>query len=145
MSMASPEFQNLAERLVALETAHDNAFDARGDVAVQVIEELRVRLVRLAGQDGFRSLLSRALTLAKAEAPALHRVRVLADGSLEGFGGIEQIQETEPAGQAGRVLVTNLLELLVTFIGESLTLRLVRDAWPDAAIDGADATNEGKP
>ncbi len=137
MSTASPEIQELARRLLAFEAAHDNSSDARVDVAVQVIEELRLRLIRLAGVDGFRSLLSRALTLAKAEVPSLKMVQVGADGSLEGFDRIEGSQEEEAgaATQAGIVLVAHLLELLVTFIGEPLTLRLVRDKWPDASND----------
>jgi hypothetical protein len=98
MSTASPEIQDLARRLLAFEAARDNTFDARVDVAVQVIEELRMRLIRLAGVDGFRSLLSRALTLAKAEVPSLAVVQVRAEGSLEGFEGIE----AEPGGGGGR-------------------------------------------
>ena len=145
MSTASPEIQYLARRLLAFEAAHDNSSAARVDVAVQVIEGLRTHLIRLTGVDGFRSLLSRALTLAKAEAPALNTVRVRADGSLEGFDGIEQSQEAGAAGQPGIVLVAHLLELLVTFIGAPLTLSLVRDRWPDAAVDGAELRTEEKP
>ncbi len=141
MSTASPEIQDLARRLLAFEAAHDNSSDARVDVAVLVIEELRVRLIRLAGVDGFRSLLSRALTLAKAEVPSLNMVHVRADGSLEGFDGIEGSHE---AAAAGIVLVAHLLELLVTFIGAPLTLSLVRDKWPDASMDGADLRTEEK-
>ena len=145
MSTASPEIQDLARRLLAFEAAHDNSSEARVDVAVQVIEELRLRLIRLAGVDGFRSLLSRALTLAKAEVPSLNMVHVRADGSVEGFDGIEQSREAGAAGRAGIVLVAHLLQLLVTFIGEPLTLRLVRDVWPDASMDRADLRIEGKP
>ncbi|MDQ3175102.1 MAG: hypothetical protein M3Q91_15580 [Acidobacteriota bacterium] len=146
MSMASPEIQDLARRLLAFEAAHDNSSDARAGVTVQVIEELRVHLIRFAGVDGFRSLLSRALTLAKAEVPSLNIVQVRADGSLEGFDGIEQsLEEAGAAGQAGIVLVAHLLELLMTFIGAPLTLRLVRDKWPDASMDGADLRTEEKP
>jgi len=145
MSTASPEIQDLARRLLAFEAAHDDSSDARADVAVQVIEELRLRLIRLAGVDGFRSLLSRALTLAKAEVPSLKMVQVRADGSLEGFDEIEQTEEAGAATQAGIVLVAHLLELLVTFIGAPLTLRLVRDKWPDASMDGADLRTEEKP
>jgi hypothetical protein len=145
MRTASPEIQDLARRLLAFEAAHDDSSDARADVAVQVIEELRLRLIRLAGVDGFRSLLSRALTLAKAEVPSLKMVQVRADGSLEGFDGIGGSEATGAATQAGIVLVAHLLELLVTFIGEPLTLRLVRDAWPDAFMDGADLRTEEKP
>ncbi len=135
MSTTSPETQDLARRLLAFEAVHVNSSDARAEVAVQVIEELRMHLIRLTGVDGFRSLLSRALTLAKAEVPSLNMVQVAADGSVEGFDGIEQSQETGAAGQAGIVLVAHLLELLVTFIGAPLTLRLLRDKWPDASLD----------
>jgi hypothetical protein len=66
-------------------------------------------------------------------------VHVGADGSLVGFEAIaqsiEQSQKAEASEQAGIVLITHILELLVTFIGESLTLGLVRDAWPDASTD----------
>lgn len=144
MSTASPEIHDLARRLLAFAAADKNSSDARADVAVQVIEELRTHLIRLTGVDGFRSLLSRALTLAKAEVPSLNMVQVRADGSLEAFDGIEQSQEAGAAGQAGIVLVAHLLELLVTFIGAPLTLRLVRDKWPDASMDGADLRTEEK-
>jgi len=145
MSTTSPEIQDLARRLLAFEAAHDNSSDVRLGIAVQVTEELRMRLIRLAGVDGFRSLLSRALTLAKAEVPSLNMVHVGAEGSLEGFDVIEQSQEAGAAGQAGLVLVAHLLELLVTFIGAPLTLRLVRDKWPDASMNGADLRTEEKP
>ena len=147
MSRASPEIQDLARRLLAFEAARDNnSSGARADVAVQVIGELRLHLIRLAGVEGFRSLLSRALTLAKAEVPSLKMVQVRADGSVEGFEGIEGSREAGAEGvQAGTVLVAHLLELLVTFIGTPLTLRLVRDAWPDASIDGAGLRTEEQP
>ena len=145
MSTASPEIRNLARRLLDFEAAHANSSDARVDVAVQVIEELRLRLIKLAGVDGFRSLLSRALTLAKAEVPSLSMVQVRADGSVEGFNGIEQSQEPGSAEQTGIVLVAHLLELLVTFIGAPLTLRLVNDKWPDASMDGTDLRTEENP
>ncbi len=144
MSTTSPEIQDLARRLLAFEAAHDNSSDAGVDVAVLVIEELRLRLIRLAGVDGFRSLLSRALTLAKAEVASLKMVQVRADGSVEGFDGIEQSQEAGAVGQAGTVLVAHLLELLVTFIGAPLTLRMVRDKWPDAAMAGTELIAEEK-
>jgi hypothetical protein len=39
-------------------------------------------LSTLAGVEGFRSLLARALTLAKAQVPSLAAVQVKADGTL---------------------------------------------------------------
>jgi len=129
--------QDLARRLLAFEAAHDNSSATGVDGAARVIEELRLRLIKLAGVDGFRALLSRALTLAKAEVPSLNMVQVSADGSLEGFEGIEQAQGAGATGPAGMILVAHLLELLLTFIGEPLTLRLVRDNSPDASMDRA--------
>ncbi len=37
--------------------------------------------------------------------------------------------------EAAVAITAHLLGLLVTFIGEPLTLRLVREAWPDASLD----------
>jgi hypothetical protein len=53
MSTASPEIQDLARRLLAFEAARDNSSAARADVAVRVIAELRLRLIKFAGVDGF--------------------------------------------------------------------------------------------
>jgi hypothetical protein len=144
MSTASPEIQDLARRLLAFEATHDSSSDARVEVAAQVIDELRIHLIRLTGVDGFRSLLSRALTLAKAEVPSLNMIQIAADGSVKGIDGLEQSEVTGAADQAGLVLVSHLLELLVTFIGAPLTLRLVRDKWPDASMDGAELKTEEK-
>jgi len=145
MSRASPQNQELARRLIMLEAARANSSDATVDTAMLVIGELRMRLVKLAGVEGFRSLLSRALILSKAEAPSLNIVQISSDGSLEGFDGIDGSEEAGVAGQAGTVLVAHLLELLVTFIGAPLTLRLVRDKWPDASMDGANSRTEENP
>ena len=90
-----------------------------------VSEKLRQPLSTLAGSSGFRSLLARALTLAKAQNPRLSAVQVKPDGSLEGLG--REDQDTE----AGVLLIAQLLELLVAFIGEALTMKLVLDSWPN--------------
>jgi len=144
MNMASPEIQKLAGRLLAFEAAQGVASNGHADVAVRVIDALRVQLVRLAGVHGFQSLLSRALTLAKAEIPALHIVQTRDDGSLKGFDKIEQSEEAGTAEQAGTVLITHLLGLLITFIGEPLTLRLVQNTWPDNSTGQADLNTEEK-
>jgi len=142
MSMASPEIQELARQLLAFEATQSGASDAPVGATLRVIEELRLRLIRLAGVDGFRSLLSRSLTLARAEASCLNQAHVSANGILEGFDGIE---DNQAAGQAGRVLVAHLLALLMTFIGESLTLRLVRESWPEASMSEVDLRIEERP
>ena len=127
-----------------VEAARAEGTDTPVDGAVQVCQKLQVPLSRLAGSAGFSSLLSRALALAKAEVPLLRVVQVQPDGSLAGF---DQIKQDPNAGalEKGRVLlVAHLLELLATFIGESLTQRLTCEAWPDASIDSTDLKLEQK-
>ena len=92
---------------------------------LSVSEKLRRPLSTLAGSSGFRSLLVRSLTLAKAQDPRLSAVQVKPDGSLEGLGGGDQDAES------GVILIAQLVQLLVTFIGEGLVLSLVLDSWPN--------------
>jgi len=94
----------------------------------RVCEKLRRPLVHLVGVGGFSSLLQRALSLAQRESPALARVEVTADGSMVGL--------EDAAVEAVPILVAHLIQLLIAFIVESLTLKLLQDIWPD--IQGAD-------
>ncbi|MEX2171722.1 MAG: hypothetical protein WD851_20555 [Pirellulales bacterium] len=124
----------LARRLLALEAARQSATDARVHEAVEVCEKLRVSLTRFAGADGFNALLRRALALARAEIPGVHNIQVKAEGCLDGLE--EFVAESGSVGVDAAVAITaHLLGLLVTLIGEPLTLRLVREAWPDASLD----------
>jgi len=120
---------NLARRLLAVETARKSDTDARMHEAVLVCEKLRISLTRFAGPDGFTSLLRRALVLARAQAPALNDLQIRPDGSLEGLAAIPDANESAIA------IVAHLLTLLVTFIGRPLTLRLLREVWPDVSFD----------
>jgi hypothetical protein len=123
----------LAERLIDDEAAGatSSSSEANIPVAFRVCEKLRHPLTTLAGAAGFRSLLLRALTLAKREDPSLGTLRVNADGSLE---DVEPNLDHHDA-EGGALLVANLIELLFTFIGEALTLRLMHDVWPDISFD----------
>jgi hypothetical protein len=144
MSTTSPAIQNLTGRLIALEAARDDPSGGLAPGAAGVLEKLRAPLSRLAGAAGFRSLLSRALALAKAKDASLNPVQVRADGSLEGFAGVRHDPTAGAGEDGGAVVVAHLLGLLVTFIGEPLTLRLVRDAWADAPADETDRRAEGE-
>ena len=140
----SPATQNLARWLFAHEAAMVAPPEATDQVAVcvRVCEKLRRPLSMLAGVAGYRALISRALALAKAEVPMLVSVRVREDGALEvPDPGVPQrgMDETQKGGSA---LVAQLLGLLVTFIGEALTMQLVRDVWPDAPFEGIDSETE---
>ena len=85
---------------------------------------------RLTGIGGFRSLLARALALAGSEVSWLRALHVKGDGSLEGLEKDEAKLDSREVAEGEVVLVSQLLGLLVTFIGPALTLGLLRDIWP---------------
>jgi hypothetical protein len=125
--------RDLARRLLA---ASQTASAPHVHEAAAVSEKLRIPLARFAGADGFASLLRRALALASAEVPALQSIKVGAEGRLEGFDRLAADTGTVAGGSEAAVAITaHLLGLLVTFIGEPLTLRLVGAAWPEMSRD----------
>jgi hypothetical protein len=125
----------LAQRLLNYEAVAGENSEPTESAAFRVCAKLRRPLITLAGVAGFRSLLSRALTLARAEAPSLSAVQVAADGSLKGLDELAS-QTDKKQARDGAILIAQLIGLLLTFIGEGLTLRLVQDVWPEAAFDG---------
>ena len=134
--MSIPESRHLAQRLLTYEAVAGENSEPAESAAFRVCAKLRRPLVTLAGVAGFRSLLSRALTLARAEAPSLSVVQVAADGTLKGLDELEPQIGKEQARDEGAILIAQLLGLLLTFVGEGLTLRMVQDVWPEAAFDG---------
>jgi hypothetical protein len=115
--------REFAQRLVAYEGVGAASALADTHAVCRVCDKLRRPITTLAGAAGFRSLLARALTLAKQESPVLGAWEVRADGSLHGLNG--------EAAQSGEVLIAHLIGLMITFIGEALTLRLLHDVWLD--------------
>jgi hypothetical protein len=102
--------------------------------AARVCEKLKKSLTRFAGADGWASLLRRSLTLARADFPSLSHITISPDGSLEGLEMLAT-QDAKNGAEAGAAIIAQLLGLLVSFIGEPLTLRLVRESWPDASLE----------
>ena len=141
--MTPSQTRDLALRLLAYESAAAKTSEPAQFAAFGVCERLRQPLITLAGVAGFRSLLSRALTLARAEAPSLSAVQIAADGSLKGLDELEPQIDKEQAKDGGVILIAKLIGLLLTFIGEGLTLRLVQDVWPEAAFDGRVSEKRG--
>ena len=129
MNKRSATIRELAKRLTAVPP---NASDTRSPAEALLNENLRLVLTQMVGADGFASLLRRALSLGSVEAPALGRFKLSTEGHMEGFGGNEEHADRQRE-QAALALTTQMLELLVTFIGEPLTRQLVRDASPETS------------
>lgn len=126
MSHSPTQMRHFAERLIA--------YDARGiqstpekPVGFPVLAKLRHYLAALMGNMGFRSLLMRALLLARVEVSVLRRLKVTATGVVD---ELEARADTKEIAEGRVVLVAHLLGLLVALIGEVLVLRLIREIWP---------------
>jgi hypothetical protein len=138
VSQATLQMQSFARRVLACEPPGRKPSEAKTSEAFQVFDKLRPHLATLMGNGGFRALLSRALALANAEVSWLSAVNVKADGSLE---GLEELRgQLDPAQffEGIVVLLAQLLGLLVAFIGENLTVLLVREAWPKVSLNDLD-------
>lgn len=136
MNTAPTAVQNLTRRLLADASPRLQSGGTDDHQALRECDKLRAPLIRLAGVAGFASLLSRALAVARRQAPLLQTLRVGPTGSLEGFSDIPRHADSAEASRhAGAVLLAELLGLLFMLIGEPLTLSLVREAWPNASVD----------
>lgn len=131
MSPATPRMRKFARWLLALEAVAANPAGADMPAAFSVCEKLRRTLGRLTGAAGFRSLLSRALALTAQEVSWLQALRVKEDGSLDGLEEVEAQLSQSEVERGEMVLVAQLITLLVSFIGEALTLRLLQESWAE--------------
>ena len=129
MATTSASIQAWARQLLAAEAANRSASGARGTEVVRVCERLRVSLTQFVGADGFTALLRRALALARVDVPSLQAAKITADGHLEGLAAFGADAKSDI--EAATAITAHLLGLLVTFIGEPLTLSLMRDSFPD--------------
>jgi hypothetical protein len=144
-----PKTRDLAHRLVVYEAAAGKNSKPTEFAILRVYEKLRRGLGEFAGIAGFQSLASRALALARLEAPSLGVAEIAADGSLRGLEEFEnQIDivkdraDEYPAEEAGLILISRLLGLLLLFLGEALTLSLLRVTWPGVALDDCNSEKE---
>lgn len=133
------------------------------EAAERASDKLRVHLSKRIGQEGFRVLLARALSLTTTVFPHLSAVRVGADGALVGLrgaldrssqeardngtqkSGTRDDRTQEDTAEAATALIGQFLGLLIVFIGEDLTLRMLGAVWPglasrDASGLGSDAS-----
>src|SRR5665213_3785171 len=114
-----PEMRDLAHRLLTYEAVAGKTSESKEAETLRVYEKLRQSLGVFAGAAGFYSLASRALALARSEAPSLSTARVSADGSLQGLGASKpainidkDMASEDQADDEGVILLARLLGLL---------------------------------
>lgn len=145
MSRATPQMRDLAARLITAETRKPKASEPEHPAVFHVCEKLRPHLATLMGNGGFRAVLSRALAVTSAEVPWLLALQVNADGALEGWDKPEAQVPPKELTESGVLLVAQLLGLLVAFIGDNLTLHLVRAVWPKLSLENLNFTQGDHP
>ena len=133
--MAPPQkTRELARSLVASEADATPTSLHTEPATVRVYEKLRRQLGAPVGVDGFQALASRALALARSESPRLSAVQITANGALRGLGEVESQADADEDGEAGVILIAQLLGLFLTFLGEATTLRLIEDLRLQAEV-----------
>jgi hypothetical protein len=88
------------------------------------------------GPAGLQALITRAIQIAARDYPWLVTVTAgpAADCSLSGLTEAAARLKVEDANEGYAALLATIIWLLITFIGEDLTLRFVRHAWPKVSF-----------
>jgi hypothetical protein len=132
-------FGNAELRQLALKAIAHRAGSAAGAAALaaatqRAYDDLAQVSAPLIGQVGVDALTGRTLYLAQRKYPWLVHAREPEQwkGPLAQIIFCLERQDPAVATEAAGAVLATLTELLVTFIGEPLTARLLRKAWPDA-------------
>ena len=126
--------RELALKILARQAGPNASPKALAAAAGRIFDDLDRVVAPLIGHLGVDSLTGRALHLAARDYPCLI-VKREGDEADRAFAQVlvclEQ-QDAAVATAAAAAVFATFAGLLGTFIGESLTARLLRKAWPDA-------------
>jgi len=128
MSRPSATQVERAKQLLANEGASGRSSTECAAAAWRVYEKLNARLAPLLGPAGFDALFVRSAKLAQTEFVSL--VEVAGPEGMKKLGAC--LQELDPADATvvAATLFGTFLDLMTTFIGERLTVLVLRSAWP---------------
>jgi hypothetical protein len=138
-ALGNPALRELALKALAERAGSAADAGALAAAAQRAYDDLAQVSAPLIGQVGVDALTGRTLYLAQRKYPWLIHTRE----PDEWKGPFAQIvfclerQDPAVATEAAGAVLTTLTGLLVTFIGEPLTARLLRKAWPDACSDAS--------
>lgn len=129
MSRPSATTVEKAKRLLASEGAPWSTSEECAAASWRIYEKLNARLAPLLGRAGVQALFVRSAKLAQAEFPSLGEIAT--PEALTRLGACLQALESTVAAEAAATLFGTFLELMTTFIGERLTVLVLRSAWPE--------------
>ncbi|HEY0371821.1 MAG TPA: hypothetical protein VGD79_07450 [Thermoanaerobaculia bacterium] len=129
-----PALHDVARRAIA---AHGEGADADPSKATErACGALFGVLETAMGPSGLEALLRRAVQITARERPWLGSVTIgaSADCPLSGLSEAAGALDVKDALEGYAALLANVLGLLNSFIGEDLTMRFVRHAWPNVSF-----------
>ena len=131
--MTSDSVRNVFRRLLAREAGMAADASATAAAARRLCEHFAHQLTPLIGDAGVAAIYARSLHLAQRQFPELAPVRPSDQGAGPWARLQSSLEEQEPAAatEVAVAVLATASELLASFIGESLTTRLLREAWPD--------------
>ena len=134
MAQPATKLANLARQVVEQEAR--SLGDPAALAAVEsACRRLKNHLIDLLGFGGVSALMRRALHLAQREQPLLAGVTVSGESDACFIGLAESVgSSTEEEARAAAIAVlTHILDLLVTLLGEDLGTKPIRKLWPQAS------------
>jgi len=129
----------LAVRVLRHQAGPDADAAALAAAARRAYDELTGVLAPLIGHVGIDALIGRAVHLAQREYPWLAKTADpdQTEGPFTDVSISLAQQDSLLATEAGAAVLATFTGLLVTLIGEPLTARLIRQAWPDGFSDSS--------
>ena len=130
----SADLRQAIQRALRREAGADADAKAFAAAARRVYDALAGQLALLIGDGGVRALTARSLHLVQREFPWLAEARE-PDPLEGGFAQVRsRLERQEPllAMEAAAATLATLGGLLATLIGDTLTMRVLRAAWPNA-------------
>lgn len=107
----------------------------------QVLRGLSPGATAILTAPGYRALLARALHLTKDRFPFLQGVELSnSDTYIEARG----LARENPIEVSLAEFVGHVIALLATFIGDDLTNKLIRGAWPEAPLGHSEPASRGQ-
>jgi hypothetical protein len=134
----TPSTRLVVERISA-EIGEPSTADEAVSGMQRAYESLAAVMTSIIGDAGVRAIFARSLRKCRATFPCLESV-VARDGDafLEQLWARLHQQKPAVVKDIGIALLTGVGDILSNLIGDELTLKLFRNAWPDASAHAAD-------
>ena len=133
MTSSTATATDAARRLWARAGGDNRVPEQVGAAAEQLCNRLRTGLSRWIGAEGYRSLLDRAVRVARADHPVLGGLSCLGGGGDEpGTWAALAARSNGDLAEGMVAVVASLIDLLGRIIGEEMAVRLVEQAGAES-------------